>query len=235
VNRISKVVVALSAIMSVAVIAPAPAQITLFYNGDFDGVNGLANERDTTVSAAAVYDDFVVPVGEIWTLTSVYSNNLMSTVPVSADWEIRSGVSAGNGGTLVASGNGAATTTATGRSGFGLDEFTISTPVGVVLGSGTYWLMVRPVDSGAGRSFVSTTSGANSVGAIGNNGNSFFDSTFFGTNFEPAGSVLGADADFSMGVEGFHGTAAVPEGSTLGLIGAGLVPLAFGLRRRLRK
>jgi hypothetical protein len=33
---------------------------SLWYNGDFNFVDGLANERNTIVSQAAVYDDFNV-------------------------------------------------------------------------------------------------------------------------------------------------------------------------------
>ena len=68
----------------------------LWYNGDFDGVNGLANERDTSLGSgqyASVYDDFIVPAGSGWDVTSVFSDNLANTNITGATWEIRQGIS----------------------------------------------------------------------------------------------------------------------------------------------
>jgi hypothetical protein len=184
----------------------SPTDSALWYNGDFDGRNGLANERNTIVSQAAVYDNFVVTSAGGWIVTSVFSDNLISTIVTGATWEIRSGVSAGNGGTLVASGfTVTPVVTPTGRSGFGFTEFMVEvTGVQVFLLPGTYWLNVTPVGNGGGRSFDSTTSGTNCVGTpCGNDNNSFFDSTFFGFVFAPADGVIGlSPVDFSMGVNG---------------------------------
>ena len=58
-----------------------PIEVPFLDNGDFDGVNGLANERDTSLGAgqfASVYDDFNV-TGTGWTVTEVFSNNLENT------------------------------------------------------------------------------------------------------------------------------------------------------------
>src|SRR5205814_9755995 len=77
-----------------------------WYNGDFNGVNGLANEDNTSLGSgeyARVYDDFNVTGGG-WTVTSVFSDNLENTNVTGATWEIRQGISEGNGGTLIASG-----------------------------------------------------------------------------------------------------------------------------------
>src|SRR5205814_946458 len=99
-----------------------------WYNGDFNGVNGLANEDNTSLGSgeyASVYDDFNV-TGSGWTLTSVFSDNLENTVVTGATWEIRQGISEGNGGTLIASGmTMTPVVTPTGRSGFGFTEFMI--------------------------------------------------------------------------------------------------------------
>src|SRR5207237_10650454 len=84
-------------------IAQAPPG-SLWYNGDFNYVNGLANERNTIVSQAGVYDDFNVTAPLGWHVTALFSDNLMSTTVTGADWEIRTGVSEGNAGTLIASG-----------------------------------------------------------------------------------------------------------------------------------
>src|SRR5438270_3614813 len=78
----------------------------LWYNGDFNGLNGLANERNTIVSQAAVYDDFNVTAPLGWDVTAVFSDNLMTPGEniTAADWEIRTGISEGNAGILIASG-----------------------------------------------------------------------------------------------------------------------------------
>ena len=188
----------------------------LWYNGDFNGVNGLGNEDNDSLGAgnfASVYDDFDVPSGPGWTVTSVFSDNLENTNVTGASWEIRQGVSSGNGGTLIASGmTMTPVVTATGRSGFGFTEFMIEvTGLNVSLPPGTYWLNVTPIGDGVtGRSFDSNTSGANCVGTpCGNNLNSFWNSNFFGANFEDTGTA-GDPSDFSMGVNGIAGCPGSP-------------------------
>jgi hypothetical protein len=221
----------------VVLLGTGPAYDTnLLYNGDFNGNNALANgiSFDTVIYPAAVYDDFIVPNGAVWSVNTVWSNNLMNVTGITqAYWEIRSGVSAGDGGTLVASGTGPATQTATGRSGFTFDEYTIQvTGLNVELDPGTYWLSVSPIGPGSevSYSFLSLTSGTNAVGQPpGNDDNSFFDSTYANfasakTSFNPAIS----SADFSMGVGGQD---PVPVPPTVWLLGSGLVGLWY-LRRR---
>jgi hypothetical protein len=154
------------------------------------------------------------------------------TTVTQAYWEIREGVSAYDGGTLVpnASGTSAASVTSTGRSGTEGDEYTVAvTGLNITLTAGTYWLTVDPLDSGSNNSFISATVGLNAVGTPpGNDDNSFFNSTIYGTSFEPASDFIGYPADFSMGVAG-----SVPEPSTLvmGSIGA---LAAFGYAARVR-
>ncbi len=191
---------------------PTPNGDALWYNGDFNGVNGLANEQDTSLgfgTSAHVYDDFNVTDSEGWHITSVFSNNLADTGITGATWEIRSGVSNGNGGSLIASGMTATpTVTATGRNGFGFNEFMVEVGgISVDLTPGTYWLNVTPIGDGSGRSFDSTTDGASCVGTpCGNNQNAFFTSDFFGFFFAPTGDpALGQPYDFSMGVNGTAG------------------------------
>jgi hypothetical protein len=206
---------------------------TSWYNGDFNGVNGLANEQNTTVSQASVYDDFIVS-GPGWNVASVFSDNLANTVFTGASWEIRSGVSEGNGGTLVASGIVGLSNlivTPTGRSGFGFTEYMVQvTGLNLYLAPGMYWLNVTPTGNGTGRSFDSTTSGANCVGTpCGNDQNAFFNSTFFGTYFTSTANV-GQPGDFSMGV-----IYLVPEPAMVALLTLGLGALLITLRRRSDK
>ena len=186
----------------------------LWYNGDFDGVNGLANERDTSLGSgqfASVYDDFNVTGGRM-DVTSVFSDNLANTNITGATWEIRQGISEGNGGTLIASGTTVTpVVTPTGRSGFGFTEFMVEvTGLNVHLPPGTYWLNVTPIGDLSGRSFDSTTGGANCVGTpCGNNQNAFFNSNFFGVDFASTANQ-GQPTDFSMGVNGTTGCAGTP-------------------------
>jgi hypothetical protein len=207
-------------------IAQAPPG-SLWYNGDFNGVNGLANERNTLVSEAAVYDDFDVTAPLGWNVTAVFSNNdFTAGLPITgADWEIRIGVSEGNAGTLIASGNtNAPTVMPTGRCGFSLCEYMVEVPGLSVflpmLPSGQhYWLNVRPIGNGSGRSFNTTTSGARCVGSpCGNDDNAFFNSTTFGAYFDHASNHVGYPADFSDGVIG----TVVPEPATVALLTCGL-------------
>jgi len=222
---------ALVALVLTAAFTLNASAATLWYNGDFDGINGLANEKNTIVSQAAVYDDFNV-TGPGWNVNAVFSDNLMTAGEpiVGADWEIRTGISEGNPGSVVAFGlNAPVTVTATGRSGFGYIEYMVQVNgLNVNLTPGTYWLNVTPIDSGSGRSFNSTTMGANCVGTpCGNNQNAFFNSTYFGYFFSNTAN-LGQPYDFSNGVIG----TVVPEPATVALLTCGLGALLIAVRRR---
>ncbi len=185
---------------------PTPAG-ALWYNGDFDGVNGLANERDTSLGSgqyASVYDDFNVTDEAGWDVNEVYSHNLENTNITGATWEIRQGITEGNGGTLIASGMTATpVVTQVGPGGFGFLEFEVKViGVNVHLAPGTYHLNVTPTGDLTGRSFDSTTVGVNCIGTpCGNNQNAFFDSNFFGAVFTDTANE-GQPYDFSMGVNG---------------------------------
>jgi hypothetical protein len=183
---------------------------TLWYNGDFDGVNGLANERNTSLGVgqfASVYDDFFVMDSGGWDVTAVFSDDLENTNVTGATWEIRQSISPQNGGILIASGmTMTPVVTPTGRSGFGFTEFQIEVTglaVHLPFSANPYWLNVTPTGDGTGRSFDSTTSGANCVGTpCGNDGNAFLNASFGPPWQGPQPS------DFSMGVNG-----TVSEGS----------------------
>jgi hypothetical protein len=217
-------------VVALGVSKPAGAN-TLWYNGDFNFVTGWANEENTNVSDAYIYDDFAVSAGEVWNIDSIWSNNLMNFTGVTqATWSIRTGVSEGNGGTVIASGTRAATQTATGKSGFGLNEYKIGVSgLNINLDPGTYWLSVAPVGFGFGRSFNDTTSGLNAVGIpAGNNGNSFQKSSFFGANFQAR------NTDFSMGVGG--SAKPIPEpASVLGLLAIGALGAGSTLKRKFQQ
>ena len=115
--------------------------------------------------------------------------------PKEATWEIRSGVSNGNGGTVVASGTAAATMKPTGRVFIGLGEYSVGVKFPAVsLSSGTYWVNVTPqcTDSSDGqctsfatRYFVSNTvkEADNVHGSWQPVGQMFLNSSFFGFDF----------------------------------------------------
>jgi hypothetical protein len=218
---------------SVSTAAGYIPQSTLWYNGDFDGVNGLSNERNTVVTQAGVYDDFNVPSGQMWNVTGLFSNDLANTVITGADWEIRQGISEGNAGTLIASGTTSTpVVTLTGRSGFGYLEYNVlANGLNLTLGPGTYFVNVTVVGNGnfgTNRAFNSTTSGANCIGTpCGNNMNAFFNSTFFGAFFTSTANE-GLPNDFSNGVVG----TVVPEPATVALLTCGLGALVVAVRRR---
>ena len=229
----------------------------LWYNGDYDNRDALANGsaginyNGPFLQVSKVYENFIVPTGQTWTVTSVYSTDEIlykSGVPVTkASWEIRSGVGSGNGGTLVASGDTAATQTPVTKIpgytySFNPTLITATVP-SVTLAAGTYWLSVIPDDTApffGDKSYVETTSGANSVGKPpGNDDNSFISNNLTGAggyNFTPtsSSSVEGPGTwDYSMGVSGT--STAVPEPSSLMLVVLGVLAAPAVLRLRARR
>ena len=204
-------------------VGASSAGTVLWYTGDFDGNNAIYNAVVPSVQQAYVYDEFIIPAGETWSITGVFSNDLMDTTTSSAYWEIRSGVSAGVGGQLLDSGTDAATQTATGKTGFGFTEYTVAVSglSGLTLGPGNYWLTVAPVVGSVNdNSDISTTSGAGAIGVQpGAGGNSYVDGSYYyalngGNDFEPASNYnSGSAVDFSMGVQGIV-LASIPEPSS---------------------
>lgn len=189
------------ALACVTLVAAASQAAVIWYGGDFDGRNAAPNEINGLLNDARTYDDFTLSSPA--TLASVWSNNLFdSFTATTAQVEIRTGVSQGNGGTVVFSGTFAASVAPTGRSGFGMDEMQVRVSgLNVALGAGTYYLSVTPVGNGAGRVFASTAAGANGVGMPLANGNSFVNSPDLLMNFESTTYLGPGNWDFSMGVE----------------------------------
>jgi len=216
-----------------------PAGHCLFYGGNFldnplyppSLPNGLANESDLLVPGspygAAVWVPFTV-TGKDWEVTGLFTNNFASygvldqapnTPGSAAFYSINTGVAAGEAGTVIASGTAAATSTATGRGAFGLNEYTVQiTGLSFPLAPGSYWMAVVPMCTNTadpycdGVFFLSDVEYLN-VTPAGAEGPAepldaaFFDSPAFGYSFYPANGPLGAcfgngcDA-FSAGVLG---------------------------------
>jgi hypothetical protein len=220
----------------------------LFYGGNFlDNVefspylpNGLSNETDLIIPAifpwpygAATWVPFTVPSNvDGWTVTGLFTNNQSlfgtldqypSTPTQAAYYSVNSGTAAGYAGTVWASGIAAATSTATGRSAFGLNEYTIDVNLALQnlvfsIPPGAYWMAVVPICTNISdtncmdRFFLSDTEEINlyppgHLGPIEPVDAAFFDGFFGFYSFYPtygsAGACGGIGCDaFSAGVQG---------------------------------
>jgi hypothetical protein len=174
-----------------------------WYNGDRQpAIPSWSNWYNSAQSYIRVYDDFVVPAGG-WTVVGVFAHiDATSTGVTQASWEIRSGMSAGNGGTLLASGLSPATQIQTGVVGVGSYTYLLEVDgLSVQLGPGTYWLSVMPV-TGSTQSYLCATLGVNAIGnPPGNDGQAFssWGPGSFSAALQTTGSG-GTSGDFSLGV-----------------------------------
>ena len=210
-------------------VASSFAQV-LFFGGNADGVDGLSSEENTIVAQSMTYDNFTVG-GAGWNISSMGGifYGTMGFNFNSARMEIRQGVSAGNGGTLVATELFSVTSTDIGDA-FGFNTLDVNGSVTpLTLAPGNYWVGISLVLNASVRSFAATTSGAGGVGGPINDGNAFFNSSSFALNFVTAGSQLGGDPDFAFRISG----APVPEPASLAALGIGA--LALLKKRRARK
>jgi hypothetical protein len=204
-----------------------PPPGTLWYNGDADGVNSYINQNNAQAQQI-LYNQFNVTAPG-WTVQSAWSNQIFVNGPpasTTATWEIRSGMD-GAGGSVVASGDAAATLTPTGFTVMGLTEYMVQVSgLSVTLAPGTYWLTVYPDDSNGDQTGSDSTSGANGIGSPTGTGDVWF--TTDQTNW----TDVGPSFNTSMGVSGAQ-LGAVPEPSTLAvaLLG-GLGMISYSWRRR---
>jgi hypothetical protein len=175
---------------------PPPAcKPCLFYGGDltpgdhfaygFPDGNSLTRPLTETLGAVQV------PAGVKATVQGLLVNVLATAGefnPKTATWEIRSGVSPGNGGKVVASGSGAANVAPTGRSAFGFTEFTVAVEASATLTAGEYWINVSPqctvtTDNNCSEGFFAsnTTQQTNNFrGSAQPAGQMYFNSSYFG-------------------------------------------------------
>ncbi len=211
----------------------------LFYGGNFDSRSGGAAQQDAFISSA-IYDDVTIPAGPAQEITGVGGEYLMTAAGLAQTginlwWEVRQGVSAGNGGAVIIGGHVSTTTLRqnTGRSGFGLTEQLLFAKFqennAPLQGGATYHLAVSMVDpdANAQMGFVSTTGGVNGVGGPLGNGNSFWNSSTFGFNYNATSDVFGAgNWDMAYRLQGRD----VPAPGAIALLG--LAGLAARRRRR---
>jgi len=178
-----------------------PTGLVGWYNGDRQpAIPSWGNWYNSAQSFTRVYDDFVVPDGG-WTIVGVFAHiDAESTGVTQASWEIRSGMSAGNGGSLLASGISYATQTQTGVVGGGAYTYLLEVDgLSVELGPGTYWLSVAPVTV---NTYLCATLGVNAIGhPPGNDGQAFSSGSpgSFSAALQTTGSG-GTSGDFSLGV-----------------------------------
>jgi len=209
--------------MQVAPLPPYFCKPCLFYAGDFDSdasdANGLSNEVDLYVSTgAAVYTPFFVPKGKTWKVTGLFSNDFLPAQvldPATSPYEVRKGipVAGGNGGKLVCRGTKKSNPVPTGIGAFAFPIYAVSVKgiKGCTLRSGKYWMTVipyctNPNDSNCQndyRGILSNDDGvmARRFGPVEPAHNSFFNSVFYGANWDPS-SKWQSSARFSVGVEG---------------------------------
>ena len=179
-------------------IPPALCSPCLFYGGDINvsdlNAAGMSDENTLLISNSSTYGNFNVIPSVTVTVTGILFNVQADANfdPVTASYDVRSGVSEGNGGTSLASGTGSVQVAATGRNFLGLNEYTVAINLSapLVLGPGGYWFNVTPNctngsqdgSCSVGRFFVSnSTQRTNNVyGGRETNHEIFFNSSFFG-------------------------------------------------------
>jgi hypothetical protein len=221
----------------------------LWYNGDPNynysfGFPGNPNEYFSPGIYSQTHDNFIVPTGQTWTVQGLFARHAIFTSAnltslTQAEWEIRSGVSSGNPGTLIASGISSVTITNNGviPSSSYTDYLLEVDGLNVVLGSGTYWMNLRPITSNLSGPFLSYQTRTFGAGAIGNppgnDGNSFLSFFLFSPvyNFTPLSEIIPDETwDFSMGVRGLQ-SASIPEPASVAVLSL-LAVGAYGIRRR---
>ncbi len=223
---------ALSLVMALFCLGACAHADVLFYGGDFNPSfwysDSLSNENDAAVHGdpygSAVYQNFIIPDGQTWSVTALFSNDIMTISPTSAYWEIRTGVSEGNGGNLLASGAGTDSYQLKGA----YDEYTNTVRgMNLRLGPGMYWFTVVPEAPGQqGRSSNTNTFGQNAIGTEIPD-EQYLNSPFYGYNFTNADN-LSIFPRFSSGIIG----TAVPEPASMVTLASGLIAVAEVVRRR---
>ncbi len=177
-------------------VPPALCRPVLFYGGDINTSNanaaGMSDENTLLIiGGGSTYGAVAIPTGVTGNVSGICFNIQADAAfdPLTATYDIRSGVSEGNGGTSVASGSGTVVVQATGRNFLGLNEYTVALSFPTVsLASGTYWFNITPqclntLDGSCNvfRQFVSNSNLANQIHGTWQPAHEMFlNSTFFG-------------------------------------------------------
>jgi hypothetical protein len=205
-----------------------------FFGGYADGVTSVPTGKNTFGPALRMaYDDFTFYLaGTITGFEIIGRDNTGS--PVGMYYEIRTGVTEGNGGTLLYSGNtpsaaagdlplnGSLGTPPSGTGNYRWYDGGLTTPI--QLPPGTYWIGLAPLQ-GFGSFEVASTQGLFAEGTPIDNGRAYYyDSSDPAKNFISQGGT-----DFGLRV--VTTATVVPEPGTWALFGLGGVFGYFGLRR----
>ncbi len=216
----------LLAAMALTFFAPcvADAGTIQFYGGDPDLEHGY-NDGNNGITTTWSFDDFDWTGGRVSGLFGNYIEFGDTTI-TGMEFEIRSGISSGIAGTLVASGQATSFTwISTGQDIFGFDIYRGTADVtDFDLSAGTYFLGFRPVSTGTGGTIIMTTKGVGGVGAPLGNGNSF---TVVDAGLPISTVFRGTPFDMSQGLL----VVPLPPAAWMGLGMLGLM----GLVRRRRK
>ena len=236
-----------AALASALLLATTVAHAATSYNGDFNGPDLNVTQADT-LSDMFVFDQVNIldpHVTSIWGNFLIYQQFASSSLGL--NYQIRTGVSSGNGGTLVASGSVLnLQQTPTGRStqNSAYPEIQLLGTVDLNLAPGVYWLGLQNNEGtnppAQWTSFLAQTFGGDN-GPSGDPNpvpqNAILDQSAFATGTELADYVQ-QGADFSIGVSSVTsgpgpgpGPTPLPEPATAWLLGVAAMGL-FGLTRR---
>jgi len=133
-------------------VVPALCNPCLFYSGDLnpnDGqATGFSDEDTLLISGSSTYAAVNIPKGITASLTGILFNIQADANfdPFNATYDVRQGVSDGNGGTSVASGTANITVATTGRVFLGVTEYSVlvTIPTVSLTGGEEYWFNVTP-------------------------------------------------------------------------------------------
>lgn len=172
----------------------------VYYGGDPNSLdpelNGLSNENDILVPNSYTYTEVNVPVAT--SISASFSDNVTANDafdPQTATWFYRTGVSEGNGGTLICSGNSPAMVSENDWLPIAAPQFEVLTTTPCKLPVGNVWFAVTPNctnlnDDSCGwqRFFEWDTNGLNAINGkytiTANTGmGPTFNSQFFGVTF----------------------------------------------------
>jgi hypothetical protein len=180
--------------------APASCSPCLFYGGDLNptdpNADGFSDENTLLITGGSqTYGAVSIPAGPNANLTGILFQVLATAAfdPFTATYDIRQGVAEGTGGTDVSTGSATVAVAATGRTAFGLYEYTVTATFSTVtLTPGEYWFNLEPqclntLDGSCSvfRQFVSnTTQETNAVnGGWQPDNEMFFNSSYFGYTY----------------------------------------------------
>jgi len=236
-----------AALASALLLATTVAHATTSYNGDFIGLDTTVTQADT-LSDMFVFDQVNVldpHVTTIWGNFLIYTQFAHSSLGL--NYQIRTGISNGNGGTLVASGsvlNLQQTPTGRSTNNGAYPEIQLLGTVDLTLAPGIYWLGLQNNEGNAPPAQWTSSLAQTLGGDVGPSGdpnpvpqNAILDQSAFATGTE-LGDYVQQGADVSIGLISVTpgpgpgpGPTPLPEPATAWLLGVGAMGL-FGLTRR---